>query len=79
MLGQIRGKFGGTIPIPGDSLSLNSGDLLTQAKDEQDALKEELKTILDEMTYKAIAEQDAEMIGAIDTVQSEIPLLIYQG
>ena len=79
MLGQIRGKFGGTIPIPGDSVSLNSGDLLGQAKDEQDSLKEELKVILDEMTYKALAEQDADMMKAIDTVQSEIPLLIYQG
>jgi hypothetical protein len=79
MLGQIRGKFGGTIPIPGVSLTLNSSDLLGQAKDEQDSLKEELKTILDEMTYKALAEKDAAMITATDTVQSEIPLLIYQG
>ena len=79
MLGQIRGKFGGSIPIPGDTVSLNAGDLLGQAKDEQDALKEELKTILDEMTYKALAQQDAEMIEAIDKVYSEIPLLIYQG
>ena len=79
MLGQVRGKFGGSIPIPGDTVTLNSSDLLGQAKDEQDALKEELKTILDEMTYKALAEQDADMVKAIDTVQSEIPLLIYQG
>ena len=79
MLGQIRGKFGGNIPIPGDNVSLNSGDLLTQAKDEQDSLKEELKTILDEMTYKALAEQDAAMVTAIDTVNSNIPLMIYQG
>ena len=79
MLGQIRGKFGGNIPIPGDNVSLNSGDLLTQAKDEQDGLKEELKTILDEMTYKALAEQDSAMITAIDKVNSNIPLMIYQG
>ena len=79
MLGQIRGKFGGNIPIPGDNVSLNSGDLLTQAKDEQDGLKEELKTILDEMTYKALAEQDSAMVAAIDKVNSNIPLMIYQG
>ena len=79
MLGQIRGKFGGNIPIPGDNVTLNSGDLLTQAKDEQDSLKEELKTILDEMTYRALAEQDAAMVTAIDTVNSNIPLMIYQG
>ena len=79
MLGQIRGKFGGNIPIPGDNVTLNSGDLLTQAKDEQDSLKEELKTILDEMTYKALAEQDSAMVTAIDKVNSNIPLMIYQG
>ena len=79
MLGHIRGKFGGSIPIPGDTVSLNSGDLLSQAKDEQDSLKEELKTILDEMTYKALAEQDSAMVAAIDKVNSNIPLMIYQG
>ena len=79
MLGQIRGKFGGSIPIPGDNVTLNSADLLGQAKDEQDALKEELKTILDEMTYNALAQQDAEKIEAIDKVNGGIPLMIYQG
>tara|TARA_R110002110_G_scaffold35317_4_gene119407 strand:- start:1406 stop:2716 length:1311 start_codon:yes stop_codon:yes gene_type:complete len=78
VLGQIRGKFG-SIPIPGESVTLNASDLLGQAKEEQTALKEELKTILDEMTYKALAEKDAAMITAIDTVQQEIPMLIYQG
>jgi len=78
VLGQVRGKFG-SIPIPGESVTLNASDLLSQAKDEQSALKEELKTVLDEMTYKALAEKDAAMIAAIDTVQQEIPMLIYQG
>ena len=72
-LGQIRGKFGGAIPIPGDSVTLNSADLLSQAKEEQSYLKEELDKILDEMSYKALAEQDAEMMSAI------VPLMIYQG
>ena len=79
MLGQIRGKFGGTIPIPGDSITLNSSDLLGQAKDEQTSLKEELVKILDEMTYKAIAEQDSAMVTAIEKVNQGIPLMIYQG
>ena len=79
MLGQIRGKFGGSIPIPGDSINLNSSDLLGQAKDEQAALKEELVKILDEMTYKAMAEQDADMVTAIDKINSNIPMMIFQG
>ena len=52
---------------------------MSQAKDEQNALKEELKTVLDEMTYKALAEQEAAMVTALDTVQQEVPLLIYHG
>ena len=79
MLGQIRGKFGGSIPIPGDSVNLNSSDLMGQAKDEQAALKEELVKILDEMTYKAMAEQDADMVTAIDKINSNIPMMIFQG
>jgi len=79
MLGQIRGKFGNSIPIPGDNVNLNATELLGQAKDEQDSLKEELKTILDEMTYKALAQQDAEMLDAVDKVQSQIPMMIFQG
>ena len=78
MLGQVRGKFG-SIPIPGESVTLNASELLGQAKAEQDALKEELKTVLDQMTYVALAEQDAKMVAAIDTVYQEIPLPIYQG
>ena len=55
MLGQVRGKFA-TIPIPGESVTLNGGELITQAKDEQEKLREELKTVLDELTYTKLAE-----------------------
>jgi hypothetical protein len=78
MLAQIRGKFG-SIPIPGDSVTLNSGDLATLSSAEMTNLKEELKKILDEMTYRALAEKDAAMISATSQVLEDIPLLIYQG
>tara|TARA_R110002126_G_scaffold42685_4_gene122906 strand:- start:666 stop:1079 length:414 start_codon:yes stop_codon:yes gene_type:complete len=77
-LSHIRGKFT-TIPIPGESVTLNHSELMSQAKEEQKALKEELKTMLDEMTYKAIAEQEAALLTAVDTAQQEVPLLIYHG
>ena len=38
MLGQIRGKFA-TVPIPGESVTLNASDLLSQARAEQDQLR----------------------------------------
>ena len=77
-LGQIRGKFG-TIPIPGESLTLNAAELLSQAKDEQNALRDELKTVLDEMVYQALAEKDAAMAGNINELKKQAPLPIFQG
>jgi len=78
MLGHVRGKFS-SIPIPGEAITLNATDLLAQSSNEQAALKDELKKILDEMTYRALAEKDAAMVAATSTVLEEVPLLIYQG
>ncbi len=50
MLGQIRGKFT-TMPIPGESVTLNHSELLSQAKDEQEKLKAQLMEQLDKMKY----------------------------
>jgi hypothetical protein len=77
-LGQIRGKFG-TIPIPGENLTLNANELLSQAKDEQNALRDELKTVLDEMAYSALAEKDAGIAGNINTLKQQAPLPIFAG
>ena len=78
-LGQIRGKFGGSVPIPGESVSLNASDLLSQAKAEQDALREELKTILDELTYNKLLETDKAMIDSAKAIVTESPLKIFVG
>jgi len=77
-LGQIRGKFQ-TIPIPGESVNLNADALLGQAKEEQAALRDELKEILDQLTYPEIAKTDAEKSEAVNTVQKRIPMIIFQG
>ena len=78
MLGNIRSKFT-TIPIPGDTVTLDGPALLSQGKDEQEKLREELKTILDELTYTKVAQGDAELSDAVNKVQEKIPLLIYTG
>ena len=78
-LGQIRGKFGGSIPIPGDNISLNASDLLSQAKDEQQTLREELKTQLDEMTYPKLLASDAEMTDNAQKTVGKTPLKIFVG
>ena len=78
-LGQIRGKFGGNVPIPGETVSLNASDLLSQAKEEQQALRDELKTILDEMTYPKLLEQDKAMVDNAKGIVEQSPLKIYVG
>jgi len=78
MLGQVRGKFS-TIPIPGESVTLNGDALMSQAKEEQDKLREELKTVLDELTYAKLAEKDAAISESVNTVHRQIPLPIFTG
>tara|TARA_Y100000593_G_scaffold84297_1_gene159554 strand:+ start:3347 stop:4681 length:1335 start_codon:yes stop_codon:yes gene_type:complete len=78
MLGQIRGKFT-TIPIPGESVTLNHTELLSQAKEEQEKLREELKTILDELTYNKLAEIESQAAGhAVETTKN-IPAGVFIG
>ena len=78
-LGQIRGKFGGSIPIPGDSVSLNADALLSQAAAEQTALREELNKQLDEMLYSKLAETEKAMIDNTDGILQKVPLKIFVG
>jgi hypothetical protein len=78
MLGQIRGKFT-TIPIPGESVTLNHADLLNQAKAEQDQLRDKLMEILKETEYVALAKQDQEISDAAVNVIKVTPLPIFVG
>lgn len=78
MLGQVRSKFS-TVPIPGESVNLNGADLLSQAKDEQNSLKEELKVVLSEMTYDKLAETTAGMMENAGKVLEKFPLNIFVG
>jgi len=77
-LGQIRGKFQ-SVPIPGESVNLNADALLSQAKEEQQALRDELKEIMDQLTYVEMTKQDSEKSEAVNTIQKRIPNLIFQG
>jgi len=78
MLGQIRGKFG-SIPIPGNDVTLNASDLLSQAKEEQTALKEELKVLLEQLTYAALVAGDADMADNANRIADHVPMGIYVG
>ena len=78
ILGQIRGKFS-TIPIPGESVTLNHSELHSQAKEEKEKLREELKTVLDEMTYAKLAEEEASKLENATRAQKNVPITIFVG
>jgi hypothetical protein len=78
MLGQIRGKFT-TMPIPGESVTLNHSELLSQAKEEQASLKDKLMEILDTITYDELAKTDQELTDAAANVLKISPLPIFVG
>jgi hypothetical protein len=78
MLGQIRGKFT-TLPIPGESVTLNHSDLLSQAKEEQQQLKEKLAEMLKETEYGALAKTDQEIADSAANVLKVTPLPIFVG
>jgi len=78
-LGQVRGKFGGQVPIPGDNVTLNASDLLSQASAEQTALREELNKQLDEMLYAKLVETDKTMVENTNAIVQQVPLKIFVG
>jgi len=78
ILGQVRSKFG-TIPIPNDSVTLNGSDLISQSREEQQNLKTELKELLDQLTYSALAESDANIVENSQKLFVNVPNAIYVG
>ena len=78
-LSLVRSKFGNAIPIPGDNVNLNGSDLMSQGREDQEKLREELKKIFDELTYAKIAAGDAELSDAVNKVQERIPMRIFVG
>ena len=78
MLGQVRSKFG-SVPVPGDNITLNGSALITEGKAEQDALRAELKETLAEMTYAKLSEKDASIAENTEKVLESVPNYIFVG
>ena len=78
ILGQVRGKFS-SVPIPGESVTLNASDLLSQARTEMDQLREELKSILEDTTYDKLAAIDSTLQDSTKKVLENVPAGIFVG
>lgn len=77
-LGQVRSKFT-TLPIPGESVTLNGPALISEGREEQTALRTELKEVLDELTYQALAEKDSAIADSVNNINKNIPAGVFVG
>jgi len=75
-LGLIRGKFS-TIPIPNSTVSLNYNDLLIQAQQEKESLRQELMDTLEKLSKRSQLEKMTAESEAIRNQFLNIPLKIY--
>lgn len=79
VLGTIRRKMK-TIPIPGGGdLQMDGDDLVSEGRQEQEALQTELRAMLEEMSYDRLALKEAEQAEGLMRVLSQVPLKIYTG
>lgn len=78
VLGRIRGKMQ-TLPIPNGDLTLDGPELISDAKAEQDQLRQELKELLEDTTYDKLVAREAQMAQDLQTSIREVPLGIWIG
>ena len=78
MLGAIREKYN-TVPIPGSEVSLDGAALRAEAQTEKDALIEQLRENLNEVSKKQRMENEAAMADQQQQIMNKAPLAIYIG
>lgn len=78
MLGQVRSKFS-TVPIPGESVTLNGPELVSQAEEEKNSLRSELQEYLSTVTYTTLQQERADLVDAAGRILQQIPSAIFVG
>jgi hypothetical protein len=78
MLGAVREKYS-TVPIPGSEVSLDGAALRAEAQSEKDALIEQLRENLNEVSRKVRMENEAAMVDQQQQISQKVPLNIYIG
>ena len=78
MLGYVRGKYQ-TVPIPGDTVTLNQNDLITAATSEKERLIDRLRAYLDETSREKLLERRATEGDFLEKELAKVPFPIYIG
>lgn len=72
-LGRIRDKFK-DIPIGGERLQLNGGELVTQAREDKENLMSSLRETLDSLSFDKLAEREANKAEQMVKQLSFVPI-----
>lgn len=78
LLAYIRGKYS-TVPIPGSEVTLNQGDLLTDARAEKEALITNLRGILEQTSRVAQLERKSNESKFLGDTLTGVPMHIFVG
>ena len=78
MLGYVRGKYT-QIPVPGDSVALNSQELVSAGSTEKVALVDRLRAYLDETSREKLMERRALETDYRTKELQQVPFPIYIG
>lgn len=73
LLGQVRSKFS-TVPIPNADLTLNGPDLISQGREDQGRMRDQLIELLDSLTYGKLLEGQAVEAENIMRALKTIPM-----
>lgn len=76
--GLIRSKFT-TVPIPNGDVTLNGPELVSDARGEMESLRAELKELLNETTYQALMEREAQMTQHLQETWKGVPMGLFVG
>ena len=76
-LGRVRGKFSGSLNVPGADVSMDYESLLSEGKDEQSKLIEELGERLTSMSNLGQSEARSTTAESLNKSLSYIPLGMY--
>lgn len=78
ILGEVRSKFA-TVPIPGESVTLNGPELVRVAEEEKNKLRDELNEYLETVTYKNLQSDRADLVEAAGKILTQVPNAIFVG
>ena len=77
-LGSVRGKYG-SIPIPNGETTLDGDALRNEAVAEKEALKAELREMLEKTSQRNLLEADRDSSQMLQEKLGKVPLPIYIG